>query len=163
MDHRHNSLSATNLAVHHHLSCDLYIHNVYHQHSQPVTPEGPVGPSGNPLTEAQYRRGLDWEATLYSWLDSSNLLLKVPGSPLEADVLMENILAEDRDHFFISGLTFVPPEVQLLERFQQSGMPAVKFGTGKPDLLEVIRSSNGVTWRVIDAKASTAIKVRARA
>ncbi|RXW24968.1 hypothetical protein EST38_g889 [Candolleomyces aberdarensis] len=158
MDKRHSSLSATNLAVHHHLNCDLYIHNVYHQHTQPITPAAPAGPCSNPVTEAQYRRGLDWETTLYSWLDSSNLLLKVPGSPLEADVLMENILADDRDRFFISGLTFVPPEAQLLERFQQAGTPPVNFGIGKPDLLEIVRSPDGITWKVIDAKASTAIK-----
>ncbi|KAF8171884.1 hypothetical protein BJ912DRAFT_994826 [Pholiota molesta] len=99
------SLTATNLAEHQHRNCDLYIHNVY-----------------NP--KALFKRGNDWEAVLYSWLDDSRLLLKVPAN-----------------HFFITGLCFWPPQVQLTDRFVQAGSEPLKFGLAKPDL-----------WRVIDAK-----------
>ncbi|KAG2016116.1 hypothetical protein CC2G_009317 [Coprinopsis cinerea AmutBmut pab1-1] len=153
------SLSATNLAVHHHLNCDLYLHNVYHKKNpRPSTSTAIQDASEKALLEARYKRGLEWESTLYSWLDESNLLLKVPSTPVEAGILMENILADDRDHFFITGLTFKAPADQLVRRFAQHGHDPVNFGLAKPDLIEVRRTATGARWKVIDAKASQAIK-----
>ncbi|TFK44927.1 hypothetical protein BDQ12DRAFT_695260 [Crucibulum laeve] len=153
---RTNSLSATNLAVHHHLNCDLYLHNAYHEERTAGT-KGQDKPLSE-LSKAQFKRGLDWESTLYSWLDRSELLLKVPCIPLEAKTLIENIQADDRDHFFITGLTFWPPEAQLNKRFLKTNSVPVIFGLAKPDLLEITRTSDGVTWKVVDAKASKSVK-----
>lgn len=159
MAKQHSSLTATNLAQYHHLNCDLYIHNVYHKHPEPA-PERFSYPKSRLLLTSQYERGIDWETTLYSWLDESDLLLKVPGLPLQADVLLENILADERDHFFITGITFNPPKHQLQELFFRAGTEQVNFGVGKPDLLEIVRDERGITWTVIDAKASKAVKVK---
>lgn len=156
MDGKH-SLSATNLAVYQHLNCDLYIRNVYNGSSQ-ATPASTSSPSE--LTKAQYKRGLDWESSLYSWLDRSQLLLKVPSIPLEAGSLLENIRADDRTHFFITGLNLWPPQAKLAERFARVRTEPFNFGLAKPDLLEIKRIKDGtIRWRVIDAKASKHVKV----
>ncbi|KAF9446524.1 hypothetical protein P691DRAFT_673387 [Macrolepiota fuliginosa MF-IS2] len=148
------SLSATNIAIHHHLNCDLYLWNVYN---------GPTTNSESPqdaseISKAQFHRGEEWEASLLAWLDKSNLLLRVPPTPMEGDILMENILADDRNHFFIAGLRFLPPRDQLAKRFQSFGNQPVNFGLGKPDLVEVVRQGDKVVWKVIDAKASKSVK-----
>jgi hypothetical protein len=156
MDGKH-SLSATNLAVCQHLNCDLYIHNVYNGSRQGVSASSPE----SELTKAQCKRGLDWETSLYSWLDHSKLLLKVPSMPLEASSLLENIQADDRAHFFITGLTFWPPQAKLAEIFfARARTEPFNFGLAKPDLLEIKRSKDGIIkWRVLDAKASKYVKV----
>lgn len=150
------SLSATNLAVHQHLSCDLYIHNVYNGRTGPGQDSDTSSPSE--LSKAQFKRGIDWETSLFSWLDRSNLLLQVPSIPLEADSLLENILADERSHFFISGLTFWPPQDDLKKRFSETWTEPLTFGLAKPDLLEITRVGDRIQWRVIDAKASKHVK-----
>jgi hypothetical protein len=153
-----NSLTATNLAVHQHLNCDLYLYNTYHgTASAKTTSTGTASPSE--LTKAQYKRGLDWETRLYSWLSSTGLLLQVPSLHLDPDTLLENIFADDRSHFFITGLTFCPPQAQLNERFRQEGTTPLNFGLAKPDLLEIMRTDTGIMWRVLDVKASKHVKV----
>ncbi|KAF9486004.1 hypothetical protein BDN70DRAFT_902787 [Pholiota conissans] len=148
-------LTATNLAVHQHLNCDLYIHNVYNK----VLPDLKTRPaSPSELAKAHFKRGNDWESVLYSWLDDEQLLLKVPAVPLQADSLLENILADERDHFFITGLCFWPPQAQLNDRFLQVGAEPLNFGLAKPDLIEIKRTKEGIQWRVIDAKASKHVK-----
>jgi hypothetical protein len=149
------SLSATNLAVHQHLECDLYIHNVYN--CSTISTMGSDSPSE--LAKAQFKRGIDWETSLYSWLDQSNLLLKVPSIPLEPQGLLENILVDDRRHFFITGLVFSPPNANLKPRFVQAETQPIIFGKAKPDLLEIKRIGDEIHWRVIDAKASKHVKV----
>ncbi|RDB25120.1 hypothetical protein Hypma_007621 [Hypsizygus marmoreus] len=148
------SLSATNLAVHHHLNCDLYLHNVYH--SQPRLQSG--FQDVPELSKAQFQRGNDWEESLFAWLDHENLLLRVPSAPVDPDCLLENIQADNRNHFFIAGLTFRPPHDALKARFVEAGTEPIIFGLAKPDLLEIIRIEAGVRWRVIDAKASAGVK-----
>jgi hypothetical protein len=154
------SISATNIAVYHHLSCDLYLWNTYHEPVAFADPDLPQEISE--ISKAQFHRGEEWESTLFEWLDKSNLLLRVPPRPMMAEVLMENILADDRDHFFIAGLRFWPPQEQLAERFEALGTQPVNFGLSKPDLVEVVRKEDKVVWKVIDAKASKAVKVRLR-
>ncbi|PPQ97003.1 hypothetical protein CVT26_006447 [Gymnopilus dilepis] len=149
-------LSATDLAVHQHLECDLYIHNVYHQVQISGPPSGPQNPSG--LSAAHFKRGLDWEVVLFSWLDAQNLLLRVPITPLEAGSLLENIRADERNHFFIAGLTFLPPRQYLDERFNAEKRVPIAFGLAKLDLLEIVKVDNRVEWRVIDAKASKSVQ-----
>lgn len=151
-----HSLTATNLAVYQHLNCDLYIHNIYNGSASTELSSS----SPSELTKAHYKRGLDWESVLYTWLDDSNLLLKVPPIPLEGNNLLENIFADDRNYFFIAGLTFWPPEAQLSEKFKESVNPPLHFGLAKLDLLEIRRTDDGIQWRVIDAKASRHVKVR---
>lgn len=150
------SLSATNIAKYHHLNCDQYLWNIY---NKPIAnTESPKNASE--ISKAQFQRGEEWEATLLAWLDKSNLLLRVPPIPMEADILMENILADDRKHFFIAGLHFWPPQSQLSQRFEAFDTQPVTFGLGKPDLVEVVRKGDKVVWKVIDAKASKSVKVR---
>ena len=151
---RKGTLSATNLAIYHHLSCDLYLHNVYHG------PAGPGPTSTSEILKAQFERGTDWESLLFSWLDKGGLLLTVPSVPLQANQLRENIQADDRAHFFIAGLTFWPPKEALKAHFLENGTECVNFGLAKLDLLEIICGDDGcITWKVIDAKASNVVKV----
>ncbi|PPQ79589.1 hypothetical protein CVT26_015431, partial [Gymnopilus dilepis] len=151
-----SSLTATNLAVHQHFNCDLYVHNVYHGRTVLGQPSGTSSPSE--LSKAHFKRGLDWESSLFSWLDRSNLLLKVPSIPIEGNRLLQNILADDRSHFFIAGLTFWPPQNELDERFIKMKTEPLVFGLAKPDLLEITKVGQRIQWRVIDAKASKHIK-----
>lgn len=154
MDAKH-SLTATNLSIYQHLNCDLYIHNVYTGSTASTSPESPP----SELTRAHCKRGLDWETVLYAWLDRSNLLLRIPSIPLEPSDLLENILHDDRTHFFIAGITFRPPQAKLEEKFKDASTAPLGFGLAKPDLLEIHRTADGVEWRVIDAKASYHVKV----
>jgi hypothetical protein len=145
-------LSATNLAAHHHLSCDLYLHNIYHR-------RGKNAQDPSELAKANFERGLDWEqACLFPFLDRENLLLTVPPTPVDAGILSANIEADDRDHFFVAGVTFWPPP-EMRQRFFDAGTVPVNFGLAKPDLLEITRTPHGITWKVVDAKASKAVKV----
>ncbi|KAF8146877.1 hypothetical protein K438DRAFT_1910626 [Mycena galopus ATCC 62051] len=125
------SLSATNLAAYHHLCCDLYLRNVYYR---------------------------DKTQTTFSFLDEQDLLCTIPPAPVDGNVLTANIEADERDHFFVAGVAFWPPP-ELTQRFLDAGTAPVKFGLAKPDLLEITRTPSGVTtWKVVDAKASKAVK-----
>lgn len=95
-----------------------------------------------------------------AWLDEENLLLTIPSRPLRGEELVENILADDREHFFVAGISFMPPQEQLDEMYREAGLESVKFGLAKPDLVEITRlSDDRVMWKVIDAKASRLVKV----
>lgn len=156
----HKPLTATNLAEHQHRQCDLFIHKTYH--NQPSTPPSSNKPRHGPpeLVKAQYQRGMDWEGILFSWLRESDLLLRVPSIPLESEHLLENIQLDERRHFFISGLNFIPPQDELNNIYEELGETHVAFGLAKPDLLEITKTTGGIQWRVIDAKASKFVKVR---
>jgi hypothetical protein len=151
-----HQLAAANLATHHHLDCDLFLHNVYHG-----SPSLSSGNAPSELSKAQFERGSDWEAKLLSWLDAEGLLLTSPSRPLTADDLHEIIGADKRSHFYIAGLSFQPPRDALASEFSRVGTTPVEFGLFKPDLLEITRSDDGgyVNWKVIDAKASKGVKV----
>jgi hypothetical protein len=59
------------------------------------------------VEKPHYKRGLNSESVLYTWLDSeADLLLRVPSVPLEASGFLEDILADGRDHFFIASVLF---------------------------------------------------------
>ncbi|KAJ7772068.1 hypothetical protein DFH07DRAFT_214825 [Mycena maculata] len=149
-----NRLSATNLATYHHLNCDLYLHDVYHRRDKMK----PSGAQDSELAKANFERGLDWEqCCLLPFLDRENLLLTIPPMPVDGAVLGANIEADERDHFFIAGLAFWPPR-ELAQRFLDAGTDPVTFGLAKPDLLEITRTPHGITWKIIDAKASKAVK-----
>ncbi|KAG6850866.1 hypothetical protein H0H93_007484 [Arthromyces matolae] len=148
------SLSATNLAVYHHHQCDLYLHNVYHRQTESKDSSRAT----SLLSEANFKRGLSWEDHLFKWLDRENLLLTVPSALLDPAVLYENIQADSRDHFFIAGLSFSPPNDQFEARFREAGKMPVRFGIAKPDLLEIFREKDVIKWKVIDAKVSSRVK-----
>ena len=154
MDTVKNYLTATDLSAHQHLSCDLYLHNIYHRKSAPANRAGP-----SEITKAHFQRGFDWEVFLLSWLDESGLLLKVPSSPSKPDRLLENILADERTHFFIAGLSFWQPQRDIDKRFSNERKEPIVFGLAKPDLLEITKTEQHILWRVIDAKASKHLKV----
>ena len=150
-----NTLSATNLALYHHYNCDLYVHNVYNDNRRKSTRQDPPE-----ISKAHFKRGNDWEAFLFSWLDENDLLLTIPSMPVNGSDLIENLLADGRDHFFLAGLSFWPPNDELKIKFFEAGVEPINFGLAKPDLLEFTRTSEGLfTWKVIDAKASNAVKV----
>ncbi|PPQ63036.1 hypothetical protein CVT24_005982 [Panaeolus cyanescens] len=154
----HKPLTATNLAEHQHRQCDLFIYKTYHQPSlTPLSGKQPRTGTAE-LTKAQFQRGMDWEGVLFTWLRQSGLLLRVPAIPLEPSHLLENIQLDDRQHFFISGLSFKPPQEQLNSIYEEMGENPVDFGLAKPDLLEITKTASGIQWRVIDAKASKYVK-----
>jgi len=98
--------------------------------------------------------------TLFRWLDEKGLLLTVHSSALEADDIYEIIQFDERDYFFVAGLSFWPPKDALAAEFLKAGTDPVAFGLAKPDLVEIRRGQDGtITWTVIDAKASQAMKV----
>ncbi|KAK7036431.1 hypothetical protein VNI00_011628 [Paramarasmius palmivorus] len=154
------SLSATNLASYHHYNCQLYLHNIYHggSGSNNGSPKESTTPDISELSKAQQKRGLDWEGTLLAYLDENDMLLTVPSIPMTGEDLMENLAFDDREHIFVAGLTFWPPEDALNALYLEAGQTPVKFGLAKPDLLEIIRTEEGASWRVVDAKASKAVK-----
>ncbi|KAF7288721.1 AAA-12 domain-containing protein [Mycena chlorophos] len=145
------SLSATKLAAFHHYSCDLYLHNSYHldRHKSSSAP--------SETAQANFQRGVSWERLLFAYLEKTELLLTVPPRPIDGATLSVNIELDDREHFFISGVEFWPP-AELFERFARAGSMPVNFGLAKPDLLEITRTPSTILWRVIDAKASQAVK-----
>ncbi|KAJ7270062.1 hypothetical protein B0H12DRAFT_1178144, partial [Mycena haematopus] len=149
------SLSATNLAAYHHLSCDLYLRNVY---DRDKAQDSSDKQDPSELAAANFERGLGWERRLFAFLDQNDLLLTIPPAPVNGNVLSANIEADDRPHFFVAGVAFWPPP-ELRQRFLDAGTAPVNFGLAKPDLLEIIRTPSGVTtWKVVDAKASKAVK-----
>ena len=148
------TLSATNLASAHHLGCDLYLHNAYH--ASEIPRNRLTLPSE--LSKAQFARGNDWESTLFRWLDEEDLLLTVHSSALDAGELFEILQFDERDHFFVAGLSFWPPKDALAAEYSKAGTQAVTFGLAKPDLVEITRKDGTITWQVIDAKASQAMK-----
>ncbi|ESK97371.1 aaa atpase [Moniliophthora roreri MCA 2997] len=154
------SLSATNLASYHHFNCQLYLHNVYHgaEGFNGDSPRESIALETSELSKAQQRRGLDWEGTLLSYLDEQNMLLTVPSIPMTGKDLMENLAFDDREHIFVAGLSFWPPQEDLDALYREVGQKPVKFGLSKPDLLEITRIEGGVLWRIVDAKASRAVK-----
>lgn len=166
---RQKSISATSVAIHHHLRCELYLHNTYH--ASPATPATPNSKgkgkekNGSPgVTEtakATMARGNDWEKALLRWLDEQGLLLRVMCTNLNGDEIQELIeLNEGRDHFFVAGLAFSPPKEAFEERFREYDRKPVGFSIAKPDLLEVKKGEDEVIrWRVIDAKSSMDVKV----
>lgn len=154
--HGKESLSATNLATHHHLGCDLYLHHTYWG-TDPAKTRLTI-PSE--LSKAQFERGNEWESALFSWLDEEGLLLRVFSSALEASEIKDIIQFDERDHFFVAGLSFWPPKEALDAEFAKASTTPVHFGLAKPDLVEIVRDDDGnITWKVIDAKASQEMKV----
>ncbi|KAK7057619.1 AAA-12 domain-containing protein [Favolaschia claudopus] len=150
------SLTATILAAYHHLSCDLYLHNEYHRRSQKAPSKSAQELSE--LSKATFERGVRWEENLLSFLDRENLLLTIPRVVVSGDVLSANIDADDRDHFFIAGVEFWPPQ-DLEQLFVEAGAPPIQFTIAKPDLVEITRAPSGViTWKVVDAKSSKMVK-----
>ncbi len=157
------SLSATKLAIHHHLKCDLYLHNSYHGSGNPSPQRSGKNNADTTteLTKAQFQRGNEWEQTLVTWLDAEGLLLHVRSTgPLNPAELKDVIEFDERPRFFITGLSFKPPIAAFAERFSANGFRSVKFGIAKPDLVEVKRTNGKIQWQVIDAKASKDVKVR---
>jgi hypothetical protein len=153
------SLSATNLAVHHHLNCDLYLHYVYHG-SPGSDADGDTTHGPSALLSAQFERGLEWERRLFKWLDDSDLLLTILSPVTDGLALRTTIECDERTHFFIAGLAFWPPNDAFAQTYDYHGLDAVRFGLAKPDLVEIQRRANGVIlWRIIDAKSSKAMKV----
>lgn len=154
--HGKGTLSATNLAAGHHLGCDLYLHHTYHGSET----KGEEQHLPSELSKAQFARGNIWELALFKWLDDESLLLTVLSRPLEADEIREIIQFDERDHFFIAGLSFWPPKEALAAEFVKAGTQPVHFGLAKPDLIEITRDQDGfITWKVVDAKASQMVKV----
>lgn len=148
------------MAMHHHLQCDLFLYNSYHG-IQDRSQEGNNSRFSTPkLLKATFSRGEQWECRLLSWLDRKDLLLRVTGSVLEGQDIQEIIELEEREHFFISGLAFRPPNADFESSFQVNGQLPIRFSTVKPDLVEIRREESGfVRWQVIDAKSSSNVKV----
>jgi len=149
-------LLATDIAAHQHLGCDLYVHDTYHTKGSFV--------HGKQNDKHAYRKtnrieqGLNWEQLTIEWLDGNDLLLRIPSMPLNRNDLLENIMADNRHHFFLAGVTFCPSEHHLEELFQHhQGIP-IQFSIAKPDLIEINQRNDKVEWRV-NLKWSLRVKV----
>lgn len=118
-------------------------------------------PELSELTKATFSRGDKWESTLFSWLDAKGLLLTILGGSLEGQEIEESIDIDERDHFFVAGLSFIPPANAFESKFRENGQTPIQFGVAKPDLVEIQKQEDGtISWRVIDAKSSAEVKVR---
>lgn len=153
-------LTATNLAIHQHFRCDLYLHYTYHGVEDQHARKELVGQPSE-ITKAHFERGTSWEAKLYKWLDENNLLLTIIGAGTCTGRDVQDILdIDERDHFFVTGLTIEPPNKAMKLTYQERSPQhsPVSFSLAKPDLLEIRRIGQQVEWRVIDAKASSLMK-----
>ncbi|EJD07958.1 uncharacterized protein FOMMEDRAFT_73019 [Fomitiporia mediterranea MF3/22] len=156
---RKKTISATTLAVHHHLQCDLFLCNSYHGSESYRSNGARSRPTPSELTKAILSRGDRWESTLFSWLDENNLLLRVLGGSLTGEEIQEVVEIDERDHFFVAGLSFVPPASAFEKKFRAKGRNPVQFGVAKPDLVEIKKEKDGtILWQVVDAKSSAEVK-----
>ncbi|KAF9012543.1 hypothetical protein BDQ17DRAFT_1344125 [Cyathus striatus] len=81
-----------------------------------------------------------------------------PESELSKAQFQRGIEWEETLSFFIAGLNLWPPMDELHTMFLDAGSEPVKFGLAKPDLVEITRTEDCITWKVIDAKASKRVK-----
>lgn len=162
-------VTATNLAAHAHLQCDLYLHQSYHGvNSSSIADVSHIRGAGHreppaAILLATFAPGNDWESALFMHLDQHGLLLTNQGPPLSGADIASVIELDDRSHFFVAGIEFWPPRQKLLEKYEKRGVDAEdvpRFGLAKPDLVEIWREGNRrYVWRIIDAKASKEVKV----
>ncbi|KAH6876936.1 hypothetical protein BKA70DRAFT_1127786 [Coprinopsis sp. MPI-PUGE-AT-0042] len=152
-------VSATEVAKYQHLQCDRYLHHITRSSfSKNSRDRGAAEASVEDVAQPYIARGHSWERKLISWLEDSKYLLTVPSTIATSISLRENILADDREHFFVAGVVFNPPNGVLAQRFAEQGEIPVIFRTMKPDLLEIRREKGRMVWTVIDAKASNFVK-----
>jgi hypothetical protein len=156
-------LTATNLATHHHLQCDLYLHYTYHGIQKHLGYNTHTSGAPSELAKAQFERGIGWETALYKWLDEEGLLLRLGPVVYTAADLGEMLDLDERGHFFVTGISIQPPNQAFTLTYQHydPNIKPVTFGIAKPDLVEILRKEDGTCqWRVIDAKSSMQMKVR---
>ncbi|EJD55311.1 P-loop containing nucleoside triphosphate hydrolase protein [Auricularia subglabra TFB-10046 SS5] len=150
-------ITATNLAIYHHLHCDLYLHLSYSsrqpsQKAQKVVSE---------IALAQFQKGDIWERTLFDSLDAQGILIRVEvDTPLSGLQLAQLLVEVPQTETYISGLTYLPPTFE--SEFASRGVRPVIFSVAKPDLVKVTRASiegvETIIWEVIDAKSSKHVK-----
>lgn len=185
MDHKY--LTATDIASYYRLDCELALWKNFHKGHSPEkasssidlartdvqNTEGrylgevsrfeghSVGPIANrdAVTSAIMAKGKRWEDVVYTRLEEKGLLLRL----LKDDVFKSKMEEDKRKRFYVTGAGF---EGHGLFESEYSNRKAdtVRFGTFKPDLIEVERySENGKTineLRVIEVKASRNLNVR---
>jgi hypothetical protein len=162
-------ITASGLANHAHLQCDLYLHQSYHGTSSADETDQSLD-HGRKQTKrpgatilAAVTSGDAWESALFSHLDQHGLLLTNKGPPLSGGDIASVIQLDERPHFFVAGLTFWAPQHELTREYLKRGVAVQdvpRFGLTKPDLVEIWRETNGnLVWRIIDAKASKEVKV----
>lgn len=119
-------VTATNLAMHAHLQCDLYLHQTYHGMSPEASGKGAVerhkSPAAIPL--AAFASGNTWESSLFAHLDQLGLLLTNSGPPLSGIDVASIIALDSRPHFFVAGLVFSPPYHRLAQEYAKHGVKA---------------------------------------
>lgn len=150
-------ITATNLAIYHHLHCDLYLHLSYRSRQ-------PSQKAQNVVSEtalAQFQKGDLWEKMLFESLDARGMLIRVDDeTPLSGIRIAQLLVEVPQTETYISGLTFLPPTFE--SEFTSRGALPVVFSVAKPDLVKVTRTSvegaEIVVWEVIDAKSSKHVK-----
>ncbi|KAH6869217.1 hypothetical protein BKA70DRAFT_1131921 [Coprinopsis sp. MPI-PUGE-AT-0042] len=153
------TVSATEVSKYQHLQCDLYLHHITRSSfSKRSRDNVAVDDSVDDVAQPHIARGHIWERKLMAWLEDGNHLLTVPSNIATSITLRENILADDREHFFVAGIVFNPPNDVLAQQFTEQGEIPVIFRTMKLDLLEIRREKGRIVWTVIDAKASSFVK-----
>ena len=117
-------ITATNLSVHAHLQCDLYLHQSYHHGSANTEAAHVIERSESPaaISLAAFTSGNAWESTLLTHLDQLGLLLTNSGPPLSGLEIASIIELDNRPHVFVAGITFWPPPDRLAEEYAKHGV-----------------------------------------
>jgi hypothetical protein len=146
-------LTATDLGGYFHLSCQLSLWKTYHEGHQ----KGAGMTKIAPRTKATFFRGNEWENLLVKRLEANDLILRLRSN----DSLVDSVLSEAREHFYVVGAAFKKPDL-FAKEFAARGTRSVSFGLFKPDFIEVrkrVGEKTTVEWHVIDAKSSKQVKV----
>ncbi|KAH6873749.1 hypothetical protein BKA70DRAFT_1129813 [Coprinopsis sp. MPI-PUGE-AT-0042] len=154
-----STLSVTDVVRYHHLQCDLFLRRIARSSfSKNPNRKCIAAEPGGHVARPSIARGNEWERRLMSWLSDNDYLLTIPSTPATSTSLSENILADERDHFFVAGVMLNPSNDMLVPRFSEYGEDPVGFRTMKLDLVEITREKGRIVWTVIDAKASELVK-----
>lgn len=148
------SVSASALGQYHHFSCQLALWKSYYEKPGAEKPSGIF----KPTTKAVLKRGRDWENKLVRQLKEQDLILVFD----RQNSFRDQIEDDPRSHFYVIGAAFTSPDLFSYE-YQKRGVTPVKFGTIKPDFIEIWKRRENnrqiIEWHIIDAKASTSLKV----
>lgn len=155
-------LSPTNVATYYHNQCHLYLHNAFHRpHDIAATSR-----DASPLAAAQFHRGLEWEARLFRLLEVSNQLVRLdPASEPKTAVQIRDLILgigstlSEGNARYVVNLVFQSPSFKQELTSAKSNPTLVAFGLAKPDIVKIMRvDKNQISWEIIDAKSSSALK-----
>ncbi|KAI9207287.1 uncharacterized protein BJ171DRAFT_596851 [Polychytrium aggregatum] len=183
-----NHITATDLGRYHTHFCELQLHKSRTYRRAREASKGPalpppelaglVPPEPSASTKALFKRGVKWEEDLVDVLQKDGLIYNVPEQRgnLTIQTWLDMILADNRLHYYMIGTQFSSPAFE--NEFETRGSPPVRFGTFKPDFIEIrvdpaaaseaaskdqdkpaLPQRCKIEWRIIDAKSSKKVKI----